>query len=68
MATIDLNDANNDGVGVDFLDYLTAWDTSFAPGYYGFFSNNPADFVGNQFAVADSNSATVGVWAAPIRW
>lgn len=60
MATIDLNDANNDGVGVDFLDYLTAWDASFAPGYYGFFSNNPTDFAGNQFAVADSNSATVG--------
>ena len=60
MATIDFNDANNDGVGVDFLNYLTAWDTSFTPGYYGFFSTNPADFAGNQFAVADSNSATVG--------
>ena len=60
MATIDLNDANNDGVGVNFLAYLTAWDTSFVPGYYGFFSNNPLDFSGNQFAVADSNSATVG--------
>ena len=61
MATIDLNDANNDGVGVDFLNCLTAWDTSFTPGYYGFFSTNPADFAGNQFAVADSNSA---IWPA----
>jgi len=60
MATIDFNDANNDGVGINFLSYLTAWDTSFTPGYYGFFSTNPADFVGNQFAVADSSSATVG--------
>lgn len=60
MATIDLNDANNDGVGIDFLSYLTAWDTSFTPGYYGFFSTNPVDFVGNQFAVADSSSSTVG--------
>ena len=65
MATIDLNDANNDGVGLDFLTSLTAWDASFAPGYYGFFSNNPADFNGNQFAVADSSSATVaGVGSA----
>lgn len=60
MATIDLNDANNDGVGVDFLSYLTAWDSSFTPGYYGFFSTVPTDFIGNQFAVADSNSSTVG--------
>lgn len=60
MATIDFNDANNDGTGIDFLSYLTAWDASFTPGYYGFFSNVPTDFVGNQFAVADSNSTTVG--------
>jgi Ca2+-binding RTX toxin-like protein len=60
MATIDFNDANNDGLGTDFLGYLEAWDASFTSGYYGFFSNNPVDFVGNQFAVADSNSTTVG--------
>ncbi|WP_440981693.1 hypothetical protein [Shinella sumterensis] len=60
MATIDFNDANNDGLGIDFLGYLEAWDASFTPGYYGFFSTNPVDFSGNQFAVADSNSATVG--------
>lgn len=65
MATIDFNDANNDGVGIDFLAYLADWDSSFNPGYYGFFSDNPSDFVGNQFAVADSNSATVaGVGSA----
>lgn len=60
MATIDFNDTNNDGLGIDFLGYLEAWDASFTPGYYGFFSTNPVDFSGNQFAVADSNSATVG--------
>ncbi|UNK40327.1 hypothetical protein MNR02_17565 (plasmid) [Shinella sp. H4-D48] len=60
MATIDFNDANNDGEGVDFLAYLNTWGTTFTPGYYGFFSTNPVDFSGNQFAVADSNSATVG--------
>lgn len=65
MATIDLNDANNDGVGVDFLAYLSAWDASFVPGYYGFFSDNPTDFNGDQFAVADSSSPTVaGVGSA----
>lgn len=33
MATIDFNDANNDGVGINFLSYLSNWDTNFTPGY-----------------------------------
>lgn len=60
MAVINLNDANNDGTGIDFLTYLQNWDQTFDPGHYGFFSDNPVDFSGDQFAVADSDSRTVG--------
>jgi serralysin len=58
--TITLSDAGGDGNGVDFLSYLQEYATYFSSGYFGFFSANPADFAGNNFAIADGAATTVG--------
>ncbi len=59
MATITLSDANADGTGVDLLDYLNTYDSTFARGSFGFFSDSALDLAGNQYAFSEAASSTV---------
>ena len=57
--TINLNDANNDGVGIDLQAYLTNFNTTFQRADYGYFSTNPTDFSGNAYATTNVDLALV---------
>ncbi|WP_068311165.1 heme acquisition protein HasA [Polycladidibacter hongkongensis] len=48
--TIDLTDANSDGVGVDIAAYFADFNQSFDMTGWGHFSGNPFDFSGNNYA------------------
>ena len=57
VVTIDLNDANNDGIGINMPGYLSDIDTSFQRADYGYFSHIPNDYAGNTYATADVANA-----------
>jgi Ca2+-binding RTX toxin-like protein len=47
-------DANNDGTGIDVTAYLNTFKSpTFSPDGFGYFSNDPADFSGRQYAVTE---------------
>lgn len=58
--TINMQDANNDGIGIDFEAYLNAYDAGFTQGYWGFF-NDPAagPFSGNEYAFSSSTQSNL---------
>ncbi|GBD48808.1 calcium-binding protein [Methylopila sp. Yamaguchi] len=59
--TITAYDADGDGVGVNVATYLSGFDADFAPSGWGFFSANPTDFSGDEFAVSDSSDTTLPI-------
>jgi Ca2+-binding RTX toxin-like protein len=50
--TITAFDANNDGVGLNYSAYLTKFDTTFVRDGFGYFSDNPMDMSGDEYAVS----------------
>ncbi len=63
--TITLQDANNDGTGINFLSYLGNYDSTFAISGPGAF-NNPAagPFSGTEFAIKNADASTSVVTGA----
>ena len=51
--TINLNDANSDGVGINFSAYLNDFNTSFERADYGYFSRVSTDYSGNSYATTN---------------
>jgi serralysin len=52
---------NVSGAGVDFAAYLADFNSNFAPSGWGYFSDNPTDFSGDEFAVSDSSDVTLPI-------
>ncbi len=57
--TITLNDANNDGTGINFLSYLSGYDASFVQdGWGGFNNSDPFEYSGTEYAIQNTGAAT----------
>lgn len=57
--TITLSDANGDGTGINFLSYLSDYDTNFTgSGWGGFNSPSLGSFSGTEYAISNSGAAT----------
>lgn len=53
--TINLNDADNNGTGIDMPAYFADFNQYFDRAGYGHFSSNPLDFSGNQYGANDDS-------------
>ena len=52
--TITANNANGDGTGIDVTAYLATFvSPTYSPVGFGYFSSDPSDFSGNQYAVTE---------------
>src|ERR1700742_430792 len=55
--TITANNANGDGTGIDVTAYLgTFVSPNYSPVGFGYFSSDPNDFSGNQYAVTEQTN------------
>jgi Ca2+-binding RTX toxin-like protein len=59
--TITASNANGDANGVNFNGYLNTFDAKFENGGRGFFSDNPLDLSGDEYAVSDSATQTLPI-------
>jgi hypothetical protein len=50
---ITANDANGDGSGIDVWSYLASFDVTFTRNGFGWFSTDPTDYSGNEFATTE---------------
>ncbi len=57
--TITLSDTNNDGTGINFLSYLSDYDSNFTRSGWGTFNTtNPFDYSGTEFGFKNSDAST----------
>lgn len=54
--TINLNDANNDGTGINMPGYFSDFNQNFDRSGWGHFSSNPFDFNGNNYAASNGSA------------
>jgi serralysin len=59
--TITAFNANGDATGLNFNSYLNAFDATFVNGSRGFFSDNPFDLAGDEYAVSSSADQTLPI-------
>jgi serralysin len=52
---------NVSNAGVDFTAYLADFNSNFTPSGWGYFSDNPTDFSGDEFAVSSSSDVTLPI-------
>lgn len=63
--TIALSDADNDGTGIDFLDYLSDYDANFSnSGWGGFNDPSAGPYSGTEYAISNSGATTSVVMGA----
>ncbi|MET0314220.1 MAG: hypothetical protein ABW275_07495 [Hansschlegelia sp.] len=54
-------DANGDGAGLDFSKYFAKFDANFERGGFGFFSDDPTDLGGDQYALSSSSDQSLPI-------